>query len=96
MSGLTREELLDNICPSKAIYECKANSCSGCHKMLNRCLDEYDVNIRNKVIDEFVKLLKEEYPIAKYPDDNGTYQNELLNDDIDDIAKRMKEKNNER
>lgn len=54
---MTREELINNICPSVNINDCNGcDACFGCDdcaKELNKLLDEYDKQIRTDAIDEF-------------------------------------------
>lgn len=52
---MTRDELLERICPNDASYDCstgESGSCSKCDELLNKWLNEYDAEIRADVIDE--------------------------------------------
>ena len=42
---MTRDKLLENICPVKMVYDCCNSSCKDCNRVLNESLDEYDKHI---------------------------------------------------
>lgn len=63
MTELTRCELIDMICPTSATYDCCTDNdencnCSDCCGLLNYLLDSYDIGVRARVIDEFVKAIE--------------------------------------
>lgn len=46
---MTRDELLERICPNDASYDCstgESGSCSKCDELLNKWLNEYDAKVR--------------------------------------------------
>lgn len=58
---MTREELIEHICPTDASNDCSAGesgtSCSRCDEMLNGWLDEYDAKVRSEVLREVVRAM---------------------------------------
>lgn len=54
---MTREELIERICPTDATVECEMGDCycDNCKEVLNAFLDEYDKQIR----EETIKLMQE-------------------------------------
>ena len=54
---MTRELLLELICPADYTDVCVLVGCEHCEVKLNEWLDEYDKQIRSDVIDEFAKKL---------------------------------------
>ena len=42
---MTRDELLENICPVEMVYDCCNTSCKDCNRVLEEWLDEYDKHI---------------------------------------------------
>lgn len=61
---MTREELIEKICPSDNISGCCMDDClyvcDGCKLTLESMLDEYDKQIRAEVIGKTATLLEEE------------------------------------
>lgn len=49
---MTREELIDKICPECNRYSCDDRCCEDCDKQLNKWLDEYNYKIKEKLIEE--------------------------------------------
>ena len=92
---MTREELLESICPTAETYACNIDnmgSCTYCNELMNRFLDEYDKQIRAEVIEE-LKGKKDEiirWLIKRDKEGYGTTDVELL-DHILDIAEQLKE-----
>ena len=42
---MTRDKLLENICPVNMVYDCCNSSCKDCNRVLNESLDEYDKHV---------------------------------------------------
>ena len=61
---MTRDKLLNNICPGCMTIGCcngdKSCNCSDCNRVLNKWLDEYDKQIRADAIDNFANWLVEQ------------------------------------
>ena len=94
---MTRDKLLNNICPGCMIIGCcngdKSCNCSDCNRVLNKWLDEYDKQIRADAIDDFTKRLKaecREHYIDCEPCFGGIVENILYEDDIEEIAEQLK------
>lgn len=54
---MTREELLESICPTAETYSCnidKEASCIYCNELMNRFLDEYDKRIKAEFTEEIL------------------------------------------
>lgn len=85
---MTRDELLERICPTDASYDCSTGesgtSCSKCNELLNKWLNEYDAEI----IDKFAEELKSRLGDAIHPKDFESMRNL-----IDDV-RRSRAKNN--
>lgn len=85
---MTRDELLERICPTDASYDCSTGesgtSCSKCNELLNKWLNEYDAEI----IDKFAEELKSRLGDAIHPQDFESMRN-LIND-----VRRSRAKNN--
>lgn len=69
---MTRDDLIDRICPFDAVDECRSgdslgNCSKNCWHVLNELLDDYDKNIRADAIDDCIKDLEQCYPLV----DNG-------------------------
>lgn len=81
---MTRDELLERICPTDASYDCSTGesgtSCSKCNELLNKWLNEYDAEI----IDKFAESLKSRLGDAIYPKDFESMRNL-----IDDVVKEQ-------
>lgn len=62
---MTRDELLEKICPSDNITDCCTEEClfgcDDCKITLEYMLDEYEQTIREDAIDEYKHLLKETF-----------------------------------
>ena len=56
---MTRELLLELICPADYTDVCVLIGCENCEVKLNEWLDEYDNQIRSEVIEEVNKKLDE-------------------------------------
>ena len=58
---MTRDKLLNRICPTDRVYDCYNSDtqyhCNDCKQLMNKWLDEHDNQIRAEVIDEFAKKL---------------------------------------
>ena len=54
---MTRDELLNRICPTTRVYDCYNSDtkyhCNDCKQLMNKWLDEYDKQIRADAIDEY-------------------------------------------
>ena len=61
---MTRDKLLNNICPGCMTIGCcngdKSCNCSDCNRVLNKWLDEYDKQIRADAIDDFANWIVEQ------------------------------------
>ena len=61
---MTRDKLLNNICPGCRTISCcngdKSFNCDDCNRVLNKWLDEYDKQIRTDAIDDFANWLVEQ------------------------------------
>lgn len=60
---MTRDDLIDRICPFEAVAECRSgdslgNCSKNCWHVLNELLDDYDKQIRADVISEFAEWLE--------------------------------------
>lgn len=71
---MTRDELLDKICPADSITDCCSSDCifgcDDCKVTLGYMLDEYEADIKAETIDEFYNLLldnKNEINASNYP-----------------------------
>lgn len=62
---MTREELIEKICPSDNITDCCSEDClfccDDCKVTIDYMLDEYDKQIKADTINEFVTRFEEEY-----------------------------------
>ena len=56
---MTRELLLENICPTDCTDDCVILGCDYCNVKLNELLDEYDKQIRAEAINDYYKKLNE-------------------------------------
>ena len=54
---MTRELLLENICPTDCTDDCVIVGCDYCNEKLNELLDEHDKQIRADAIDDFANWL---------------------------------------
>ena len=91
---MTRELLLQKICPNACINDCRFIGCAQCNVQLNEWLDEYDKQIRADAIDGFAKRLKaecREHYIDCEPCFGGIVENILYEEDIDEIAELLEE-----
>ena len=103
---MTRDKLLENICPVNMVYDCCYSSCKDCNRVLNESLDEYDkyvieqynadTNLKDTIKDIHDNVAREMY--CKGVDDLcneiSTYRmyDEYGNViDLLEIAKRLKE-----
>ena len=61
---MTRDKLLNNICPECRTIICcsgdKSFHCDDCNRVLNKWLDKYDKQIRTDAIDDFANWLVEQ------------------------------------
>ena len=61
---MTRDKLLNNICPGYKTIGChngdESCNCDDCNRVLNKWLDEYDKQIRADAIDDFANWLVEQ------------------------------------
>lgn len=95
---MTRDILLNNLCPTDTTFDCwngdEICNCDDCNRVLNKWLDEYDKQIRADAIDDFAKRLKaecREHYIDCEPCFGGIVENILYEDDIEEIAELLKE-----
>ena len=58
---MSREELIENICPCDNVYRCQEDSvsCDECKEELNKMLNEYDAKVRADAIDECIKAIND-------------------------------------
>ena len=58
---MTRDKLLNSICPMSRVYDCLIADddydCDKCKRLTKEWFDEYNKQIRTDVIDEFAKKL---------------------------------------
>ena len=58
---MTRDELLNSICPMSRVYDCCIADgdydCDKCKRLTKEWFDEYDKQIRADAIDEFAKAI---------------------------------------
>ena len=91
---MTRELLLQKICPNACINDCRFIGCAQCNVQLNEWLDEYDKQIRADAIDGFAKRLKAECRkcyVDCDPYGSGIEEDSILyEDEIYEIAKELK------
>ena len=102
---MTRELLLEKICPAGCTNACVSLDCNRhCYEILNKFLDEYDKQIRAEAIDEakdeIVHHLND-YALQEAP----IYQDDMANqrpvylaiknciNGVIEVAERLKEKN---
>lgn len=68
--NMTREELIERICPADTESECgcvECNfSCEDCNNMLERMLLEYEKQIYNQALEDFGKKMKEANSLALF------------------------------
>lgn len=85
---MTREELIERICPTDCLDKCfEGNiSCDFCDKITGLMFDEYEKQIRANVIDEFLSKAKEK----KYHSDI-THENCVAIAELDWIVEQLKE-----
>lgn len=82
---MSREELIEKICPTDATYECGqgdcTSNCNDCNELLNALLDEYDKQIREDAIYEYKhKLIDDVSARAKaYEKVNDKHDAEIFN-----------------
>jgi len=67
MNKLSREELLEKICPTDATNDCcqgnRSYSCDKCDELLNYLLDRYDAKVRATAIEEFISEIDLDKPM---------------------------------
>jgi len=67
MNKLSREELLEKICPTDAINDCCQGDCSyscdKCDDVLNYLLDRYDEKVKTDAIEEFCNEIDIDKPM---------------------------------
>ena len=58
---MTRDKLLNSICPMSRVYDCQIADgdydCDNCKRLTKEWFNEYDKQIRADVIDKFAKKL---------------------------------------
>ena len=61
---MTRDELLNSICPMSRVYDCCISDedydCDNCKRLIKEWFDEYDKQIRADAIDDFANWLVEQ------------------------------------
>ena len=61
---MTRDDLLNSICPMSRVYDCCIADgdydCDNCKRLIKEWFDEYDKQIRTDAIDGFAKWLVEQ------------------------------------
>ncbi len=61
---MTRDILLNNLCPTDTTFDCwngdESCDCDDCNRVLNEMLDKYDKQIRADAIDDFANWLVEQ------------------------------------
>lgn len=63
---MSREELIDKICPECNRYNCNDRCCEDCDEQLNKWLDEYDKQIIRNYLNKILgmrKIIIDEYGI---------------------------------
>lgn len=69
---MTREELIDKICPECNRNGCDDQRCEDCNELLNKWLDEYEKEIISKAYDDaFEIVLNEQHQITTFSDKVG-------------------------
>ena len=67
---MTRDILLNNLCPTDTTFDCwngdEICNCDDCNRVLNKWLDEYDKQIRAEVIDSINDNIHEIYKCQFY------------------------------
>ena len=94
---MTRELLLEKICPMSRVYDCCIEDgdydCDNCKRLTKEWLDEYDKQIRADAIDDFknklIKIIKLREESHFY--DISEHEYEWLISDIMYSAKKLKE-----
>ena len=79
---MTRDKLLENICPVKMVYDCCNSSCKDCNRVLNESLDEYDKH----VIEQYKADTNLKDTIREIHDNVA---NEMYCKGIDDMVKNL-------
>ena len=83
---MTRDILLNNICPTDTTFDCwngdEICNCDDCNRVLNKWLDEYDKQIRAKAINDYYNKLNEKI-------NTDTRLKETIKDIHDNVAREM-------
>lgn len=85
---MTRELLLENICPTDYTDVCVLVGCEHCNRVLNEMLDEYDKQIRAEAIDEFIHKVKEHHYVLSDVINSTDYG--IFTVGIEQIAEELK------
>ena len=92
---MTRDILLNNLCPTDTTFDCwngdEICNCDDCNRVLNKWLDEYDKQIRADAIEEFVEKIYEKYTEEESKGNYKQYCGEIKQN-IADIAEQLKAK----
>ena len=91
---MTRELLLEKICPAGCIHDCViygSCDCDYCQAKLNELLDEYDKQIRADAIEEFVKAIENHQTRQDSYLDPPYVEMGLDMTDILEVAEKLKE-----
>ena len=89
---MTRELLLEYICPGYRAPTCFKGdisfNCSDCNRVLNEMLDKYDKQIRADAINEFVNKIKEHHYVLSDVINSTDYR--MFTVGIEQIAEELK------
>lgn len=95
MNELSREELLEKICPTDATNDCCQGNCScscdKCDDVLNYLLDRYDAKVKADAIQEFVKSIEKNQTMQDNYFDAPRFEMSVDMTDILKIAEQLKE-----
>lgn len=90
---MTRDELLNNICPTGPTLDCrtgnKSCNCDDCNRVLEEWLDDYEKQIRAEAIDEFIYKVKEHHYVLSDIINSTDYG--MFTVGIEQIAEELKE-----
>ena len=79
---MTRELLLENICPTDCTDDCVILGCDYCNVKLNELLDEYDKQIRAEAINDYYNKLNEKI-------NTDTNLKDTISEIHDNVAREM-------
>lgn len=76
---MSREELIDKICPECNRYSCDDRCCEDCDKQLNKWLDEYDKQIIRNYLNKILGMRK------TIIDEDGIIHSVVRSDDLEQL-----------